>query len=279
MSTAFATALATPATPATPARGAARAAARLTLSGGDFAWPGGQRVFEQLSLDIAPGEFVAILGPSGCGKTTLLNLLSGFEHADAGSVRLNGVAVHPEMAELGYVFQSPQLFPWLNALENTRFGLRMAATLSEGEQYARARRYLALVGLADAERKLPHELSGGMQQRVSLARTLALEPALLLMDEPFAALDAITRNTMNEETLRLWSALGQTTVFITHDIDEAVFLADRVVVLGLAPQGIRAIVDIALPRPRANASTRALARFGAYRSELLAHITDAMQAA
>ncbi|MEO7495131.1 MAG: ABC transporter ATP-binding protein [Massilia sp.] len=255
---------------------AVRSPAQLVLDAVDFAWPGGQRVFKQFSLEIRAGEFVAILGPSGCGKTTLLNLLAGFEQPAAGSVRLNGAPVRPEMAELGYVFQSPQLFPWLTALENARFGLRMAGQLDEAAQYARGRHYLALVGLAHAADKLPHELSGGMQQRVSLARTLALEPTLLLMDEPFAALDAITRATLNEETLRLWSTLGQTTVFITHDIDEAVFLADRVVVLGRAPDGILGVTEIALPRPRSNATTRALARFAEYRNELMAQIAQPM---
>jgi NitT/TauT family transport system ATP-binding protein len=238
-----------------------------------FAWPGGQQVFRDLSLQVRPGEFIAILGPSGCGKSTLLNLLSGFQQPDRGAVRINGRTVNPEMQELGYVFQSPNLFPWLSALDNVRFGLRMARQLSAAEQIERAQSYLELVGLADAGAKLPHQLSGGMQQRVSLARTLALEPRVLLMDEPFAALDAISRNTMNEETLRLWAALGQTTVFITHDIDEAIFLADRVVVLGTAPEGTRAIVDIDLPRPRSLQHTRRLPRFLDYRNDLLDQIT------
>ncbi|UOD28561.1 ABC transporter ATP-binding protein [Massilia violaceinigra] len=253
--------------------------AAVALDAVDFAWPDGQRVFAGFSLTVAPGEFVAILGPSGCGKTTLLNLLSGFEQPHRGSVRINGVAVRPEMPELGYVFQSPHLFPWLSALENVRFGLRMADQLPQAAQYARARDYLALVGLAGAEARLPHQLSGGMQQRVSLARTLALEPSLLLMDEPFAALDAITRNTMNEETLRLWSRLGQTTLFITHDIDEAVFLADRVVVLGVAPAGIARIAEIDLPRPRSMRTTRSLPQFIACRNALMEQITLAVQAA
>ena len=248
-------------------------AAALSLDGVSFAWPGGQQVFRDLSLQVRPGEFIAILGPSGCGKSTLLNLLSGFQQPDRGAVRINGRAVNPEMPELGYVFQSPNLFPWLGALDNVRFGLRMARQLSGAEQIERAQSYLELVGLADAGAKLPHQLSGGMQQRVSLARTLALEPRVLLMDEPFAALDAISRNTMNEETLRLWAALGQTTVFITHDIDEAIFLADRVVVLGTASEGIRAIVDIDLPRPRSLQHTRRLPRFLDYRNDLMDQIT------
>lgn len=254
-------------------------AAALSLEGVSFAWPGGQPVFNDLSLQVRPGEFLAVLGPSGCGKSTLLNLLSGFQRPDAGAIRINGQAVRPEMPELGYVFQAPNLFPWLSALENVRFGLRMEKRLTRAEQIERAQSYLALVGLADAGAKLPHQLSGGMQQRVSLARTLALEPTVLLMDEPFAALDAISRNTMNEETLRLWSALRQTTIFITHDIDEAVFLADRVVVLDAAPEGIRSVVDIDLPRPRSLAATRSLPRFLDHRNALMDQITLATQAA
>jgi NitT/TauT family transport system ATP-binding protein len=251
-------------------------ATHLVIDRLDFSWPGGQTVFKDFSLRVEPGEFVAILGPSGCGKSTLLNLLSGFQQPDGGSVKINGAAVRPEMRELGYVFQSPHLFPWLSVLDNVRFGLRMEQRLSAADQIERAQHYLALVGLEKATAKLPHQLSGGMQQRVSLARTLAMEPTLLLMDEPFAALDAITRNAMNEETLRLWSELRQTVVFITHDIDEAVFLADRVVVLGVAPEGIRNVLDIDLPRPRSNRETRRLPQFLDYRNALMEQISLAM---
>ncbi len=256
-----------------------RCAATLSVDAIDFSYPNGHAVFKNLSLQVRPGEFVALLGPSGCGKSTLLNLLSGFQQPSRGSISINGAPVRPEMDELGYVFQSPQLFPWLNALENTRFGLRMEQRLSLSEQYERARHYLALVGLTHAEKKLPFQLSGGMQQRVSLARALALEPKLLLMDEPFAALDAITRNSMNEEILRLWSALGQSIVFITHDIDEAVFLADRVVVLGSTPNGVRSELDIDLPRPRSHRETRKLPRFFDYSGALMESISLAMAAA
>jgi NitT/TauT family transport system ATP-binding protein len=180
---------------------------------------------------------------------------------------------------LGYVFQSPQLFPWLNALDNVRFGLRMGRRMDVAEQRECARHYLALVGLESAAEKLPYQLSGGMQQRVALARTLVMAPTLLLMDEPFAALDAISRNSMNEEILRLWSALGQTVVFITHDIDEAVFLADRVVMLGMAPNGVRSELKIDLPRPRVQRETRKLPRFHDYSNALMDQISVAMQAA
>ena len=252
--------------------------AQLSINGIAFAYPNGHTVFRDLSLHVQPGEFVALLGPSGCGKSTLLNLLSGFQQPQRGSVTINGVPVAPEAPELGYVFQSPQLFPWLSALDNVRFGLRMANRVSVAEQRDRARHYLALVGLAAAADQLPKQLSGGMQQRVALARTLVMEPTLLLMDEPFAALDAISRNGMNEEILRLWARLGQTVVFITHDIDEAVFLADRVVVLGGAPEGIRDELAIDLPRPRTLRGTRKLARFHEYSSTLMDCIADAAQA-
>lgn len=249
-----------------------RRAASLSVENIHFAYPNGHEVFHSFSLHAEPGEFISLLGPSGCGKTTLLNLLSGFQKPTSGTISINSEQVRPEMPELGYVFQSPQLFPWLSALENVRFGLRMQGQLNGKEQIEKAMHYLSLVGLDQSADKLPYQLSGGMQQRVSLARTLALEPALLLMDEPFAALDAITRNNLNEETLRLWSELGQTILFITHDIDEAIFLADRVVVLGVAPEGIHDEVSIDIPRPRANLHTRKLPRFMEYRTDLMSTV-------
>ncbi|BBP59791.1 ABC transporter ATP-binding protein [Pseudomonas sp. St316] len=250
----------------------------LTVDDINFSYPNGHRVFSSFSLNARPGEFVAILGPSGCGKTTLLNLLSGFVQPQSGRITINQTAVRPERSELGYVFQAPQLFPWLSALENVRFGLRMSAQTDASQQRAQALQYLRMVGLENAAHRLPHQLSGGMQQRVSLARTLALEPSVLLMDEPFAALDAISRNSMNEETLRLWAELGQTVLFITHDIDEAVFLADRVVVLNIAPGGIHSELEIHLPRPRSNLQTRRLPAFLDYRNELMTRIAQVMGA-
>ncbi len=251
-----------------------RQAASLSVEDISFAYQTGQVVFNALSLSVKPGEFVSLLGPSGCGKTTLLNLLAGFQQPTAGAIRINNQAVRPEMPELGYVFQSPQLFPWLTALENVAFGLNMQQTLPAKQRTEKALHYLSLVGLEQSADKLPYQLSGGMQQRVSLARALVLEPALLLMDEPFAALDAITRNKLNEETLRLWSLLGQSVLFITHDIDEAIFLSDRVVVLGVAPQGIHSEQRIDLARPRASLETRTLPQFMALRSALMGTISD-----
>jgi NitT/TauT family transport system ATP-binding protein len=252
---------------------------RLTVEHIGFRYPGGQTVFENFSFHAEPGEFVALLGPSGCGKSTLLNLLAGFHAPTRGAVRLDGVLVSPELPQLGYVFQSPHLFPWLTARENVRFGLRMANAADVPAQRARAQHFLGLVGLADAADRLPHELSGGMQQRVAIARALAMEPGLLLMDEPFSALDAITRTSLNEELLRIQAALGQTIVFITHDVDEAVFLADRVIVLGTAPRGVQAELEIDLPRPRRFHEARKLARFGDYAGQLMDHVATAMEPA
>jgi len=232
-------------------------------------------VFQNFSLHTQPGEFVAILGPSGCGKSTLLNLLSGFLTPQKGTIEINGSAVYPEHPALGYVFQSPNLFPWLSVLENVRFGLRMAAKLSKGQQYQTTKTFLDLVGLTDHANAFPHRLSGGQRQRVALARSLVMNPALLLMDEPFSALDAITRATLNDEVLRLWSTLGQSVLFITHDIDEAIYLADRIIVLGLAPEGIRAEVKVALPRPRHQVETRDNPRFHALRRQLSQEIANA----
>ena len=253
---------------------ASRRGARFAVRGLDFSYGPGEVVFDDLHLDVRPGEFLVLIGPSGCGKTTLLNLLSGFVQPQRGAVTLDERVVRPETTELGYVFQAPQLFAWLDALENVRFGLRMAGDLPIDEQRRRAHEALALVGLAEAAGKFPHELSGGMRQRVSLARSIVLRPRVLLMDEPFAALDAITRRELNEEILRIWRELGQTVVFITHDIDEAVFLADRVVVLGKVPAGIHSELAIDLPRPRTWRETRRQAAFAALGAALMERIED-----
>ena len=231
-------------------------------------------IFEGLPIRVNPGEFLAILGPSGCGKTTLLNLLSGFLKPNSGSVRLRDEPIEPEDPHFGYVFQSATLFPWLSTIENVEFGLRMAGKLTVGQRRKKALRYLEMVGLKGFEDYLPVRLSGGMQQRVSLARALAMEPRLLLMDEPFGALDAITREVMNDELLRLWDELGQTVVFITHDIDEAIYLSDRVVVLNLPPRGIYRELDNRLPRPRSGPTTRTDELFWQYKKELIDDISQ-----
>jgi NitT/TauT family transport system ATP-binding protein len=214
-----------------------------------------------VDLAIAPGEFVAILGPSGCGKSTLLNVIAGFERPSAGRVLVDGAPVNTPGPERPVVFQQHSLFPWMSALDNVAFGLRMAGQASARE---RARHYLGLVGLADFHHRYPHELSGGMQQRVGLARALAVEPTILLMDEPFGALDAQTRVLMQEQLMRLWEQWRHTVVFVTHDIDEAIFLADRIVVLGIMPNIVRGAFEVALPRPRGRSSRVSAAYQGLY---------------
>ena len=237
-----------------------------------FAYESGSNIFQGLTIDVHPGEFLSIIGPSGCGKTTLLNLLSGFISPASGSVKLRGEAISPEDPHFGYVFQQPTLFPWLSTLENVEFGLKMESKLSAKEMREKARTYLELVGLHGFADYLPRQLSGGMQQRVSLARALVMEPRLLLMDEPFGALDAITRETMNDELLRLWDELGQTVVFITHDIDEAIYLSDRILVLNRPPRGIATELVSDLPRPRSGKDTRTCESFWQYKKILIDEI-------
>ncbi|GAB3481581.1 ABC transporter ATP-binding protein [Amycolatopsis cihanbeyliensis] len=204
---------------------------------------------EEVSFGIGRGEFVAVLGPSGCGKTTLLNIVAGFERQTAGTVEVNGEPVEGPSPERGVVFQHFALFPWKTVLGNVLFGLRMRG-VPRREREPVARRFLELVGLAGFERKFPHELSGGMQQRLGVARVLANEPAIMLMDEPFGSLDAQTRRTLQVELMTIVEASRPTVFFVTHDVEEAVFLADRIVVLSSRPGRVREIVPVPLGRPR-----------------------------
>jgi len=200
-----------------------------------------------VNLTIAPGEFVALLGPSGCGKTTLLHAMAGIVKPSTGSVRVNGEMVREPTAHTGIVFQQHSLFPWMTALENVAFGPRR---LGRSDALAIARRGLASVGLGDFGDAYPAQLSGGMRQRVGLARALAIDPPVLLMDEPFGALDAMTREAMQELLLTIWAQRKNTVVFVTHDVEEAIFLADRIVLMDTAPSRVRAEFAVALPRPR-----------------------------
>ena len=245
----------------------------LTIGDLWFSYGGTLSIFEGLDLEVSAGEFLAVIGPSGCGKTTLLNLLAGFYGPEQGEVALRGQPIRPEDPHLGYVFQQPTLFPWLSAIENVEFGLRMGG-MGEKERRERALHYFHLVGLAGFEDYLVVRLSGGMQQRVNLARALAMEPTLLLMDEPFGALDAITRETMNDELLHIWDSLGQTVLFITHDIDEAIYLSDRIAVLSRPPGGIYRVLSNELPRPRHGPTTRTSEMFWSYKKELIGDIAE-----
>jgi NitT/TauT family transport system ATP-binding protein len=202
-----------------------------------------------VSLAIAPGEFVAIVGASGCGKSTLLRLVAGLVPASAGGVALDGAAVTAPRDDTAMVFQAPTLLPWADVLRNVTFPLRLMGKAGADTE-DRARALLATAGLAGFETKLPSELSGGMQQRVAICRALLQQPRVLLMDEPFGALDALTREEMSLELLRLWADRRMAVIFVTHSIPEAVLLADRVVVMSPRPGRIADIVEVGLPRPR-----------------------------
>jgi NitT/TauT family transport system ATP-binding protein len=198
-------------------------------------------------MDILPRSFVSIVGPSGCGKTTLLKVLSGVLKATSGQVLFDGAPIEKTnlSGKVGYVFQRPLLLPWRTALDNVLLTTEIARKETPfGERVAEARNWLSLTGLSGFENRLPHELSGGMQQRVSLSRALAFRPQILMMDEPFAALDEITREAMQEELLRLWSITESTVLFITHSISEAVLLSERVVVMTARPGRVDEIIDI-----------------------------------
>jgi len=201
-------------------------------------------VLQDVTLSIAPGEFLALVGPSGCGKSTLLDLIGGLTRPTQGQVRMDGHAIQGSGLDRGIVFQQYALFPWRTALQNVAFGLEAQGSLSRTQRHDKARHYLDLVGLAGFEQHYPHELSGGMKQRVAIARSLAFEPKVLLMDEPFAALDAQTRETLQDELLRIWEATGRTILFITHGIDEAVYLGQRVAVMTSRPGRIKHVVEI-----------------------------------
>jgi NitT/TauT family transport system ATP-binding protein len=248
-----------------------------------FALPDGKETVAvaDFSLDVRQGEFLVIVGPSGCGKTTVLNLLAGLQLPSEGTVALDGRLIEGPGPERGVVFQDYALFPWHTVWGNVEFGLRHGPSgrgLDANGREKRVRQAIDLVGLAGSEIKYPHQLSGGMRQRVALARLMANEPAVLLMDEPLAALDAQTRIILQEELLRIWGqdrspAERRTVVFITHAIDEAVFLADRVAVMTTHPGRLKALIDVPLPRPRGDA-TRANPQFQALAQHIWGLIRD-----
>jgi NitT/TauT family transport system ATP-binding protein len=203
-----------------------------------------------VSFEVKPGRFVVLVGPSGCGKSSLLMMMAGLRHPTSGTILVSGAPIaDPDPNRVGVVFQEPSLFPWLTAEENVEFPLTLRG-VAKKDRRARAQEALQLVGLEGFGQRHPHELSGGMKQRVSIARGLVQDPPVLLMDEPFAALDEQTRMTMGDELLRIWAATGKTIVFVTHSLTEAVYLADEVVVMSPRPGRIVDRLEVALPRPR-----------------------------
>jgi ABC-type nitrate/sulfonate/bicarbonate transport system ATPase subunit len=232
-------------------------------------------------LDVAPGEFVSILGPSGCGKSTLLRIVAGLDRPTAGSVTLNGRAVTRAGPDRGMVFQSYTLFPWLTVEQNILFGLR-ERRMPEAEAREIAARFIARTGLRGFEHHWPRQLSGGMQQRTALARALANDPEILLLDEPFGALDHQTRELMQELLLEVWGADSperrKTVLFVTHDIDEAIFLANRVLVMSARPGRVKAEVPVPLPYPR-DWTVKTTAEFGAMKARLMAEIREEVRKA
>jgi ABC-type nitrate/sulfonate/bicarbonate transport system ATPase subunit len=231
---------------------------------------GGVHVLEDIDLGVAAGEFVCILGPSGCGKSTLLNIVAGFLKPTNGNVTIDGEAVDGPDRRRIFVFQERGVFPWLTVEGNIGFGLTRQ---SESERSERIKHYVQLVGLKGFENAYPRELSGGMKQRLEVARALAVNPDVLYLDEPFGALDSITRLQMRRELLRIWQAERKTILFVTHDIEESVQLADRVVVLSARPGRVRRIVNVDIPHPRDLSDPRYLA----LRDEIFAEIGLAHQ--
>lgn len=226
-------------------------------------------VLEDISLEVADGEFVCLLGPSGCGKSTLLSTMAGFLSPTSGEVKIDGEVVRGPDPRRIFVFQERGVFPWLTVEGNIAFGL---FHLTRPERQQRVAHYIKMVGLEGFEKAYPPALSGGMKQRLEVARALAVNPDMLFLDEPFGALDSITRLIMRGELLRIWEAERKTIIFVTHDIDEAVQLADRVVVMSARPATIQQIVDIDIPHPRDISSSRYLElRDGIFRQIGLAH--------
>ncbi|MBR6274314.1 MAG: ABC transporter ATP-binding protein [Lachnospiraceae bacterium] len=216
-----------------------------------------------LSLTVTPGSFVSLIGPSGCGKSTLLRLIGGLDRANEGEISLDGEKITGPGSDRGFAFQGSNLFPWLNVRNNIAFGLKARGIHREKKEDVEE--FIKLVGLEGFEKSFPHQLSGGMQQRVSLARALVVHPKVLLLDEPLGALDAFTRMTLQDEILEIWKKHEMTMIMVTHDVDEAIYLSDKVVVMSARPSKVEAVIDIDLPRPRA----RAQDTFQEFRTKIL----------
>ncbi len=233
---------------------------------------GSLTAIDNVSFDVAPGEFLAVIGPSGCGKSTLFNVVGGLLSGYQGNVAVAGETISGPHAAIGMVFQEESTFPWRNVVDNVAFPLEIAG-VPRRERIDRARRFVSMVGLDGFEKRYPSELSGGMRQRVSMARTLASEPKILLMDEPFAALDEQTRLLLGDKVLQIQQQLKQTMLLITHNITEAVQLADRILVLTYRPGRVKRIVDIKLPRPRTSEIVSSEA-FGRYVAQIWSDLRE-----
>ncbi|MDP1444322.1 ABC transporter ATP-binding protein [Acinetobacter schindleri] len=228
---------------------------------------------ENVTLDIQQGEFVSIVGPSGCGKSTLLDLIAGLTKPSSGQILLSGKQITQPGLDRGIVFQQYALYPWLTALENIEFGLE-AKGVDKQTRREKAEYYLKLVGLAGFEKHYPNELSGGMKQRVAIARSLAYEPEILLMDEPFAALDAQTRETLQEELIKIWQSSKKTIVFITHSIDEAIFLSQRVAIMTSRPGRIKDVIEIPESLKSNAEDIRSTAEYGKLRHQIWSQLSE-----
>lgn len=215
------------------------------------------------TLDIQPGTFVSLIGPSGCGKSTLLRLIGGLDHPSSGSIALDGKEILKPGSDRGFAFQGSNLFPWLTVEQNIAFGLKARHIYRENKKDVQD--FIDLIGLNGFEKSYPHQLSGGMSQRAALARALAGHPKVLLLDEPLGALDAFTRMNLQDEILEIWQKHSMTMIMVTHDVDEAIYMSDKVVVMSARPSKVEAVIDIQLPRPRA----RAQDTFQVYRSKIL----------
>lgn len=246
--------------------------ARVTVAGVSKTFEGEEgpvRALQDVEFEVHDGEFVCIVGPSGCGKTTLFRIIGGIDRATGGDVLLSGEPVTGPTPDLGIVFQEYHLFPWRTVRENVAFGLEQTGTEPERRR-ERVNEMLRLVGLEGSGDSYPSRLSGGMKQRVAIARALAVDPELLLMDEPFGSVDAQTRNMLHEELLDIWAETGKTVLFVTHDVEEAVKLADRIIVMSSGPGSVSEIVDVDLDRPR----DRTDVAFGEYQERVLSLIRD-----
>lgn len=228
-----------------------------------------------INLDIAPNTFVSIIGPSGCGKSTLLNIIAGLTRPSSGSVLINGVQVHEPGPDRGVVFQHYSLMPWMTVAENIRFAIETVyPKMPLPQQKQIVREYIELVGLRGAERKHPHELSGGMKQRVGIARALAINPEILLMDEPFGALDALTRGFLQDEIERIWEQQRKTVILITHSIEEALLLSDKIVMMSRGPAArIVEVLDVPFPRPRKRERLDQYPAYHELKAELELHLS------